>query len=327
RKKYRKMRMRFDDAMRVSNNYFRDEHKAVLLARRLQEQNDQLMDLLLDLNEEPHIPINLRYDLSAPAPSQSDVPSLVPDADTDHATTKRKLHEMRDQLAAGTLDAEEFGRLEAELASKLSAVGGKSLAALLEQVPHTHYSPEQPVPEEALDEMNYLSQGHEDEYLAALDNALGDTSMYDPLDPSGRPIRYGERVIPSDKELQLRNPDSVYNWLRKHQPQVFLQDRENGDGGAEAAPAKPGKGRGGGKKKAAAEAAAAAAAVTPVQQRMEGDIDEEISFVPETGSGRGRRNKDDDAYRPKGGSNRATKRKREDGESTRGGRGKKARAS
>ena len=34
------MRMRFDDRMRESNMLFREEHKAMALARRLQEQNE-----------------------------------------------------------------------------------------------------------------------------------------------------------------------------------------------------------------------------------------------------------------------------------------------
>lgn len=40
RKKYRKMRVRFDERMRESNTLFREEHKAIALARRLQEQNE-----------------------------------------------------------------------------------------------------------------------------------------------------------------------------------------------------------------------------------------------------------------------------------------------
>lgn len=34
------MRVRFDERMRESNTLFREEHKAIALARRLQEQNE-----------------------------------------------------------------------------------------------------------------------------------------------------------------------------------------------------------------------------------------------------------------------------------------------
>ena len=47
RKKYRKMRVRFDERMRESNTLFREEHKAIALARRLQEQNEYATRLLV----------------------------------------------------------------------------------------------------------------------------------------------------------------------------------------------------------------------------------------------------------------------------------------
>jgi hypothetical protein len=40
RKKYRKMKLKFDKAMEESNTLFKDCHKLDLLARRLQEENE-----------------------------------------------------------------------------------------------------------------------------------------------------------------------------------------------------------------------------------------------------------------------------------------------
>jgi hypothetical protein len=40
RKKYRKMKLRFDKAMDESNNLFRDCHKQDSLSKRLQEENE-----------------------------------------------------------------------------------------------------------------------------------------------------------------------------------------------------------------------------------------------------------------------------------------------
>lgn len=40
RKKYRKMKLRFDKAMDESNALFRDCHKLDILAKRLQEENE-----------------------------------------------------------------------------------------------------------------------------------------------------------------------------------------------------------------------------------------------------------------------------------------------
>lgn len=40
RKKYRKMKHKFDDVMKESNNLFKDEQKLENLSKRLQEQNE-----------------------------------------------------------------------------------------------------------------------------------------------------------------------------------------------------------------------------------------------------------------------------------------------
>ncbi|KAF4309995.1 hypothetical protein GTA08_BOTSDO03169 [Botryosphaeria dothidea] len=312
RKKYRKMRVRFDERMRESNTLFREEHKAIALARRLQEQNDQLMDLLLDINDTPKIPQHLRFLLDIPYGPDAVVEPHDPD------TLHRKLQEAREDFTAGRITQDEFAAREAALTAQFPGLDRKALAELL-KTPHTHLLPPEQLPDDLVGESlaGFLSPNHEEEYLKELDVALGDSSLYDPNDTSGRPIRLPARDIPSDKELQIRNPDSVYNWLRKHQPQVFLQDKENDKGDAAEKGPKGGNGRGGGKR-------GQAAAATP----MKADPDDDDAFVPETGSGRGKRSKvDDEPYRPKGGSSRPSKRKREDGEGGggRGGRKKAAR--
>lgn len=147
---------------------------------------------------------------------------------------------------------------------------------------------------------------------------------------SGRPIRAYERQLITDKEVSLKNPMSVTNWLRRNQPDVFLQDKYEERASAKAS------------KAAAAEAGGAtsghgrkrhslASVQTPTAPKHDADLlDDEIGFVdaPFGGSGRGRRKKDDEPYRPKGGSSRPSKRKRgaEDGEKGHGGR-KKSRTS
>lgn len=40
RKKYRKMKLRFDKAMDQSNSLFKDCHKLEMMAKRLQEENE-----------------------------------------------------------------------------------------------------------------------------------------------------------------------------------------------------------------------------------------------------------------------------------------------
>ena len=48
----------------------------------------------------------------------------------------------------------------------------------------------------------------------------------------------------TQQDLALKNPHSVYNWLRKNEPKIFLQDGE----GSEKSMGKPGSLRGAGKR-------------------------------------------------------------------------------
>lgn len=111
--------------------------------------------------------------------------------------------------------------------------------------------------------------------------------------------RAADRSSERDRETALKNPVSVYNWLRKHQPQVFLQDNEPQ---AEKPSARSATSR--------ASKRGSTAAV-----KQEPDLYDEDGIAIDMGStSRGKRKRDDDGgYRPKGGNGRPSKRKREDG--------------
>ena len=103
-----------------------------------------------------------------------------------------------------------------------------------------------------------------------------------------------------DRDMALRNPVSVYNWLRKHQPQVFLQDNEIQSD-------KPARGT---------TSRASKRASAPIKQEPEFYDDDGIAV--DTGSSlRGKRKRDDDGgYRPKGGNSRPAKRKKDESTSS-----------
>ncbi|KAF2812054.1 uncharacterized protein BDZ99DRAFT_568810 [Mytilinidion resinicola] len=327
RRKYRKMRVAFEEKMTLSNNLIKDECKAVALARRLQEQNDQMLDLLLDINDAARIPGHLRFDLRSPSPSESVVPSLEADTDPDPIAIQTALREAREELVTGQLSPEEFARIESTLSSRTLALGPRTLSKLAASTPHTSQPPAH------LDDLHlgdnapgYLSPNHEEEYLLAADAALMDPSVYDPQSRDGRPLRLATHAqLPTDKELSLRNPDSVYNWLRKNQPQVFLQDKDphHAENASEKSSAKPGGGGHRGKRPSAVSTS------TPGPKTEQDALDDEIGFIPEAGAAGAKRgkNKDDEPYRPKGGSSRPPKRKRDDGEAVVKGPRKKSRAS
>ena len=322
RRKYRKMRIRFDDAMRESNALMLLEWKAMGTARRLQENNDQLLDLLLDFNEQPRVPPRLRYDLR----HLSAADTAVPSSEAGHTRHARDAPDALGSLAA----------LEAH-------VPHTARADLADHAPHAFHAAHVPI--DGLDltvhAPGYLSPTHEEEYLLATDTALEDPA-FDPSRQHGRPLRLATAHPPLvDKDLTVRNPDSVYNWLRKHQPQVFLQDKDalalHADALSDKSTHKTASGGGGGNKKAKRESTLARGGTcTPGPRDVHASHDDpDATPGPydttkarrKTGSGHGA--DDDPAYRPKGGHSRPPKRKREDGD-TPGGKAsakKKSRAS
>jgi hypothetical protein len=229
----------------------------------------------------------------------------------------------------------DLGRPDEDVSSvpSASAVPGlepdvpRSLATLL-NIPHTHASPTTKLPAEMTGDHlpGYFNTAYEEEYLnnldaqLATDDALEDVHHQLRLPPS--------RILPSEKELQNQNPQSVLSWLRRHHPETFIQEKEAAS--EKSAPRPRG---GGGKRSSLAQATNANLALsvttgTPGPKTEHDTADEEQPTVEnagsEKGSGKRGKQKDDEPYRPKGGSSRPPKRKREDGETPKGGRGKRA---
>lgn len=274
------------------------------------------------MNDTKRLPANLRVDLRELSEADAALPSLEADPDPD--AIQRRLHELRTDLSNELITPEEYAHRADQLHnSHIQTI--RTLASLEAQVPHTTEPPEPPI--EGIDLTDqapgHMSPAHEEEYLLAMDVALADPNVYNPNNHDGRPLRVvPTQPVPTEKDLTVRNPDSVYNWLRKNQPQVFLQDKDpqHPENLSEKSAARPGNTGGrAGKRQSAVSG-------TPGPRTDHDDDD----FIAESGTGKGRRGKggdEDAAYRPKGGTSRPGKRKR-DGEDTgaKGGR-KKNRAS
>ncbi|KAI9813588.1 MAG: hypothetical protein M1827_003657 [Pycnora praestabilis] len=307
RKKYRKMKYSFDEKMRESNNLFKEEHRAMETARRIQEENDQLLDLLLEINNSSHIPTQHRYDLHSPAMDITATPVVDHDErlqqSYDSTAIQLALEEAKAELVAGEFSEEYYSRLEASILTKASTSSIIALNSML-VTPHTELSILHPdeVPEELYAETptGYLTPAHEDDYLFALDISLGTSPVLPRQTVPTHPIRLGDKALEKEKDVAVRNPVSVYNWLRKHHPQVFLQDHE---GSSEKQSGK-----------SASSRAAKRTSIAPSRTDHEG-AEEEHGLPNESGAtAKGKKKKDDEPYRPKGGSSRPSKRKREDGE-------------
>ena len=229
------------------------------------------------------------------------------------------LAEARTELTTGAITQADYTAL---LNSLRSALAPKTLSDLA-KITHTILDDVQ------LDNLSselhedpmtgYLSPPHEDEYLATLDASIDGL----PAPSDSHPIRGLERT----SEAALKNPVSVYNWLRKHHPQVFLQDGE----GASTVKEQPSDGKEGKERKGSAGATPSSGQGTTVQTKKEGRskrgsmvpeiLDDEgfvisggVDIVEKAGASvRGKRKREDEPYRPKGGSGVRSKRKRTSG--------------
>ncbi|KAL8675375.1 MAG: hypothetical protein Q9168_000206 [Polycauliona sp. 1 TL-2023] len=344
RKKYLKMRHDFKTKMRESNTLFDGEQATVRIANRLQEQNDQLLELLHTCNQSHRVPPPLRYTLS-PTPSPSAVPTLEPDntqppTHQDPHSAHAALEEARQEFSRGEMSPARFREITSQLKPYLE--NPTPLSSIFSRVLHTtieSFPPDGLPPSIAQsDTLAYLTPSHQDAYLNRLDEALWS------LNPEAA-LAALDREVPTtwkdnQKELLVRNPISAYNWLRKHRPVLFSNADSNGpaEAGHERKPKpspKPntshpstkGELRGGASK---GHSKRDRESVVPPLRSEQEMLDDEGNLIGGTldgagglgGTGKGGKRKrgEDDAYRPKGGSSRPGKRKRAGTATGKGGR-------
>lgn len=275
-----------------------------------------MLDLLLDLNESDQIPLDKRIDISL-ATSDSDDTIL----DDENATSS---HFPKPSKSLGELLKEVPHATFEQAKDRFPA-----LVADLEPFPGEPHPP------------TFLTSDDVDDYLYSIDKRIDETNLLPTLAPSARPNAGSAQTNPyTSQNIALRNPVSVYNWLRKHAPKTFLQDAETAggaddthgdetpadtkkkrrsavgtDSASKSAARSGAKGARGGKRRTAAERLS-------VQQQKESDawdvsMDEDVDLtlstpVSSSARGGGKRKRDDDpGYRPKGGSGtRPAKKKR-----------------
>lgn len=282
RRKYRKIMVRFERQMRESTTLFKDQQRIEDISQRIAEQNDQILNLLLELNSLPQVPARMRFDLG-------DAKSKDTETHTDEQEAMESLRLARHAIQKGDKKQSEYVDMELSL---LDTVEFAPKRKYIDLVKGGALKIESNEAVEVNGTGGFLSSKQEEDYKISLDDFM-DQKTTNPRKHvlGGLGHRSAEKSIEREREAQLRNPVSVYNWLRKNQPQVFLQDADND------------KVKGSRISKRAANKAA----------KADPDMYDEDGFALETSAGRGKRKRDEDGgYRPKGGHARPTKRRKEE---------------
>lgn len=255
----------------------------------------------MEFNDSLQIPPNLRFDLTAPGDPRAPLspePEDVYPSSYDAVTAKAALNEARAELAAGEIAPETYQRLEKAIRLSKAFQPAIKYSALTE-TPHTEpLDSGDQLSEDGQMETNlgYLTPDHETGYLLINDARLGDASAAAQLSQLPEKPSFSDR----QREAAVHNPVSVYNWLRRNQPQIFLQDNENA---SEKSSARPANVR-------ASKRTSLARNAT-----KEEDMYDEDGIAMETraaSSLKGKRKRDEDTgYRPKGGTRGGSRKKKE----------------
>jgi hypothetical protein len=261
----------------------------------------QLLDLLLDLNTSLSIPHELRFDLSLAPKSQQPKEERDMNLDTANniiANAHRAFHNHE-------IPQLDFVRIRQDMEA---------------HIPHPRYQHQIP-PLVAETNPAFLSSSHEDAYLTRLDNKLEPAALSDPRPPSPQPLsKLTQREL--DREVELRNPLSVHNWLKKHGTISDMDAASEGGNAAAQTPATANK-----RRNLAKQVGDKAIERAREKEGSPGStVDNEDEPAGDDTPGKPKKARDDDqTYRPKGGRSKS-KRKREEGENTPA-RGKKQRTS
>ncbi|KAL2862953.1 exosome non-catalytic core subunit RRP4 [Aspergillus lucknowensis] len=299
KRKFAKLKIQFELRMKESETLIREQLRIEDLSKRIQEQNDQLLEVLLEFNDAVHISPKFRYDLRAPGDE-----AILPTPDrelspsyNDHASAMSVLKNARDELAAGHITAESYENLEAGLRR------GRAFAPQLRyidltKVPHSAPALENQNGSSSLDQtLGFLTPEHETEYCSATDARLGDMSAAVQLARAPEKPSLAER----EREYALRSPVSVHHWLRKNHPNIFLQDNENA---SEKSSSRPSNLR-------------TSKRSAPASRRDEDTHDEDSVMVDSGGASGGskaKRKRDEETTpRSKGSNSRSSRKKKEDG--------------
>lgn len=225
RKKYRKMRQKFDGVLEENRRLYKEEQKMQSTAGRLREELDGLLDILLDFNQNPALPTHLRFDITPTDvhTAIASIPSVVPSHITPQAANELFL-DYTNAVQRGQIPHLDLHVIREQIDNKLARQGLTALEALERDVSHTRATIESVTPDAIHPDSSssFLTSQQEDEYLLRMDAGLKDPAAVlkekeqssDDLKPwADLTVREAER------QTELQNPQSQHNWLKTHAKQ------------------------------------------------------------------------------------------------------------
>lgn len=296
--------------------------------------------MLLDINQNPALPPDLRFNISLPEEHTaiSSIPNIVPDDVTPEGANKLLL-DYTVAVQRGQIPHLDLHVIRDQIDKKLAAQDVETLEELEASIPHATALGSGPLPEDLQgpDPPGYLTSEQEDSYLLRLDAKLGDPisqtkSIQKEKEGENDQKHWAEMTArEAERQIELQNPQSQHNWLKKHATKTLHADIDDNESLA-SHDAKPTSGRGGGAKRNLAKQVGdrsvgrAREGASPSAASLAED--DELAFVDDHPQSAGRKRAKGDVdgtYRVKGGKGGAGKGKRKrGGDETPTGSGKKA---
>lgn len=177
------------------------------------------MDILLDMNQSPAIPADLRFDVRLP--SQRERSNVVP-ADITPEGSNDLMAEYTSAVSKGIIPPLDLHVIREQIDERLAAQGVRRLENFEQSscpFPVISDAEGDSLPEEARGDEppGFLTTAQEFEYLQRLDAKLGDQLS---LDKEGTHPQSPHQAELTPRELErhmeLLNPQSQHNWLKTH---------------------------------------------------------------------------------------------------------------
>ncbi|OQO02368.1 hypothetical protein B0A48_11922 [Cryoendolithus antarcticus] len=218
RKKYRKIRTHSDAIQSENHALYKTEHKLEHLAKRLREELDHLLETLLEINQSPVVPAELRFDVRLP--SQRSL-------GTGHVRSDISLQEADEMVGEYTI-AVQHGRIppldlaiiREQVQEALASQGVVGLEALEARVPAPIVGALEDLPLECRgnDAPGYMSAELEAEFYARLDASLETGLGFEREGVVGVGEVNQADMTPREleRQMELQNPMSQHNWLKNN---------------------------------------------------------------------------------------------------------------